>query len=149
MPEKSGGHILFLGKYEFFNRGGALYQAESANHIFPDGFRSERWVCPIRMAESHLERVIDTFDLTVDLCAYGAPDIMIAMRQSSVSTLEDAARAVLEYISEYNIDKSQFPCGHVWAHYKKSESKIIQRVAHISYSGRIWIGELKAEVSND
>ena len=146
---KSNGHFLFLGKYEFFIRSGDLYQAVSANPIMPDGSRSGRWACPIRMAYDHLKTIIDTFDLTVDLCAYGNPDIMVAMRQSSVETLEDAAKVVLEYISEYDIDESQFPCGHVWAHYKKSEPKIIQRVAHVSYSGRIWIGDLMAEDDND
>ena len=148
MMNKSKGHVLFLGKYEFFNRSGDLYQAVSANPIMPDGSRSGPCACPTGMAYDHLKMIIDTFDLHINISSLENPDALMRMSQFRVETLEDAAKAVQDYISEYDLDANQFISGDVWVYPKNPKAENIQKVAHILYSGRIWIGELE-EASND
>lgn len=144
MTNRSDGHVLFLGEYEFFIRDDAAYKAIAVHPIMPDGFRHGRWECPIRLAYSRLGQIIDSYDLTVFLCATGNPDALAYLRHQKVLTLQDAARTVKDSVSEYGLDADQFVGGNVWA---TSSPGIDQKVAHILHSGRILIGKL--EDNND
>jgi len=55
-PEKSAGHVAFIGDHEYFKSGdGQLYKAQISSVVMPDGFRSGRWEAPSHMADARVK----------------------------------------------------------------------------------------------
>ena len=55
MPEKSLGHLAFIGQFEYFVHNGSVYRVKTANYIGQDGLRvGARFECYESHANEHL-----------------------------------------------------------------------------------------------
>lgn len=63
---ESKGHLAFAGgsagTVEFFTHDGAVYRAPVSNAIMPDGYRTGRFECSLKMFENFRGVILNGFD---------------------------------------------------------------------------------------